>query len=513
MNRAIAATLVVAGIIAALGIGYWMGGYRQPAASPATASTPTPPLERKPLYYRNPMGLPDTSPVPKKDSMGMDYIPVYADEDSNSEPEDKGVVKVSPARVQTLGVKTALAEEKPLEATVRAVGRLEINERAIHEIAPRFDGWIERLFVNASGDPVKKGQPLFTVYSPELVSAYKELAIARELRERIQSADPAAREDAERLAGASLERLKNWDMAANATRTDASHITFSSPVSGTVQEKLAVAGMNFTAGTSLYRIADLSTVWVIADVYEQDLGRVRLGQTAHIGIDAFPDRHFSARVSYLYPTLNAATRTTQVRFDLPNPEGLLRPGMFAHVDIATGGSRPRLTVPASAVIENGSSQVVLIALDEGRFRPQPVETGLRGGDLVEILKGLKAGDRVVTSANFLIDAESNLRASLSDLTPPEAGQSARAAVSYKAVGRLDAVDAKANSITVTHQPIPALKWPSMTMDFNLAAPGLIKGFAPGTPIRFEFEQRGPGEFVITRIEANGSQSGTRAVMP
>jgi Cu(I)/Ag(I) efflux system membrane fusion protein len=262
--------------------------------------------------------------------------------------------------------------------------------------------------------------------------------------------------------------------------------------------------MNFTAGTALYRIADLSSVWVIADVYEQDLDRVRLGQTARIGIDAFPDKHFSARVSYLYPTLNAATRTTQVRFDLPNPGGLLRPGMFAHVDIATGGTRTRLTVPASAVIDNGGSQVVLIALDEGRFKPQPVEIGLRSGDLVEILRGLKAGDRVVTSANFLIDAESNLKAALSDLTPPEPGQSAKAALLYKAVGTLDAVDDKSNSVTITHQPIPALKWPSMTMDFNLATHGLAKGMAPGTPINFEFKQLGPGEFVVTDIQATGA---------
>jgi len=502
LKRAIAASLAAASVIAALGIGYWAGNRHAPAAivnAQSSGESGKPVAgERKPLYYRNPMGLPDTSPVPKKDSMGMDYIPVYA----GDEPDDKGVVRVSPARVQTMGVKTALAEEKTLEATVRAVGRLEIDERAIHDVAPRFDGWIERLYVNATGDAVKKGQPLFTVYSPDLVSTYKELAIARELQQR--ATDPAARASAEHLFAAGQERLKNWDMPAGGGHGDASRMTFTAPVSGIVKEKQALAGMNIKAGMTLFRIADLSTVWVIADVYEQDLERLRLGQAAHIGIDAFPDKTFHARVSYIYPTLNAETRTTQVRFELPNPDGLLRPGMFVHADIDTGGSRPRLTVPASAVIDNGSSRVVLIALDEGRFKPQPVETGLHSGELIEILKGLKAGDRVVTSANFLIDAESNLKAALSDLTPPTPGQSAAAKVAYKAVGILDAVDTAANSVTVTHEPIPALKWPSMTMDFDMAIHGLTRGMAPGTPIRFEFEQRGPGQFVITDIQATGA---------
>ena len=501
MKRSTLAALALPFAGALLVAGYWAGARHAPApgaAQPAAAQAG--PAAKKLLYYRNPMGLPDTSPVPKKDSMGMDYIPVY----EGDEPDDQGVVKVSPERVQTLGVKTALAEEKALESVVRAVGRIEVNERAIREVAPRFNGWIERLYVNANGDPVEKGQPLFSVYSPELVSTYKELALARELQQQTQAADPVAREGIERLAGASQERLKNWDMAADAQRTDASHITFHSPVSGIVLEKKAVAGMNFTAGMTLYRVVDLSTVWVIADVYEQDLERVRLGQTAMVGIDALPERHFTAKVVYLYPTLNAATRTTQVRLELANCNRQLRPGMFVHVDLDTGGARRRLAVPSSAVIDTGSGQLVLIALDAGRFKPQPVKTGVRGGEYVEVLDGLKAGDRVVVAANFLIDAESNLKAALANFSAPETGQAAKAASIYKAVGSLDGIDAGGGTVTVTHEPIPALKWPGMTMDFKLAAPGLVKGMAPGTPIRFEFEQRGPGEFAITRIEATGS---------
>lgn len=503
MKRAPAVALLM--IAGALAIGYWAGKRHAAGVSalPAQTAEPAAPATRKLLYYRNPMGLSDTSPVPKKDAMGMDYLPVYA----GGEADDPGVVKVSPERVQTLGVKTALAEEKILEAGVRAVGRVEINERAIYDVAPRFDGWIERLYVNATGDPVRKGQALFSVYSPELVSTYKELGIARELQQRTREGDPGARERAERLAGASQERLKNWGIATGASQTDTSHVVFSSPATGIVLDKPAVAGMRFMAGTAIYRIVDLSTVWVIADVYEQDLDRVKTGQTAMIGIDAFPDRHFSAKVSYLYPTLNAATRTTQVRMALSNGDRQLRPGMFAHVEIATGGALPRLVVPASALIDTGSRQIVLIALDAGRFKPQPVKVGLRSGDFVEILDGLKAGDRVVVAASFLIDAESNLKEALGNFTAPGAGQTAQPANVFHAVGTLDSIDAKANSVTITHEPIRALKWPGMTMDFDLASADVAKGLVPGTPIRFDFEQRGPGEFVITHIEANsGAES-------
>lgn len=501
MKRLHLAVLIIIVILAALAVGYWAGSMHKPMSTATVGGAAGPPAsnERKILYYRNPMGQPDTSPVPKKDEMGMDYIPVYADDGGGA--DDAGVVKVSPERIQTLGVKTALAEMKSLQATVRAVGRLEINERGIVDVAPRFDGWIEKLHVSAVGDAVGRGQALFTVYSPELVSAHQELDIARELAG--QASDPLAKARAQALSRAGDERLKNWQMSAasltnaGATRIDASHLRFVSPASGIVLEKAAVAGMRFMAGSPMFRIADLSTVWVIADVYEQDLQRIRVGQSAHIGIDALPEQHFKARVSFIYPTLNAATRTTQVRLELPNPGGRLRPGMFAHVDIDTGGAHARLAVPNSALIDTGSRQIVLIAEDGGRFKPQPVKVGLRSGEFIEILEGLKTGDRVVVSASFLIDAESNLKAALANFSAPDKP----AAPAYQATGRLDAIDG--SDVTITHEPIAALNWPRMTMDFQLAKPELIKGVAPGTAIQFEFEQRGPGEFVVTKLTSNG----------
>jgi Cu(I)/Ag(I) efflux system membrane fusion protein len=501
MKPAPLAALVVLLVAAALGAGYWAGRSHLPggAAGASATAQPTQPA-RKPLYYRNPMGLPDTSPVPKKDAMGMDYIPVYA----GDAPDDPGVVKVNPERMQTLGVTTAEVTEQTLAATVRAVGRIDVDERAIHDVAPRFDGWIEKLYVSATGDPVRRGQPLFTVYSPEVVSAYKEVAIAKDL-EASTAADPTARAQAEHLSAAARERLRNWDMAGG--RSGSARVTYSAPVTGVVLDKKAVDGMRFTAGTPLYRIADLSTVWVMADVYEQDLARIRVGQPARVTLDAFPDKTFDAKVAFIYPTLDSATRTTPIRLVLANRDGLLRPGMFAHVDVATGGSAPRLTVPDSAVIDDGDKQVVLLALGDGRFKPQAVKLGLRTENGIEVLDGLAAGDKVVTSANFLIDSESNIRSALAGFAAkPAQAKSAQAKPVhpvYHGRGVLDSVDAEAGLVTISHQPIPVLKWPGMTMDFDLDKPELAKGLKPHEAIRFEFEARGQGEYVVTRIERSG----------
>ncbi|PKO87275.1 MAG: efflux RND transporter periplasmic adaptor subunit [Betaproteobacteria bacterium HGW-Betaproteobacteria-10] len=488
MLSLIAVSLATAG-------GYWVGQRHvgSPELTSKSASTAADgKSERKILYYRNPMGLPDTSPTPKKDSMGMDYIAVY----EGDEPDGEGAVKVSPARLQTLGVKMARAEMQVLDAAVRAVGRVEVNERLIHDISPRFEGWVERLNVSAVGDPVKRGQALFSVYSPELVSAQKELKIAQALTLDTPGADPAARQAAQRLAASARERLDNWQVVAPGGKL-ASRLTFTSPVAGIVLEKKAIEGMRFAPGTAIFRIADLSEVWVIADVYEQDLSRVKLGEMAAINLEAFPGRQFTARITYIYPTVNTATRTTSVRLELPNREGLLRPGMFAHVELATAGNAPRLTVPKSAVIDTGARQLVLRVVGEGKFQPQPVKIGLRGKNAVEIIEGLEAGAEVVVAANFLIDAESNLKAALATFIEP---QTAAAAKRYEAMGSIAAVDVANGTISLNHEAIPALKWPAMTMDFSLADANLVKGLLPGQSVHFSFEDRGNGEFVILSLD-------------
>lgn len=489
----------------AAGGGYWFAQRQQRAEVPVAqgvktgaASAPTSAEggtegERKILYYRNPMGLPDTSPVPKKDPMGMDYTPVYA----NGKTDDDGAVTVSAARVQTLGVKTAEVDFRVVDAAVRASGRIEIDERNQVVVAPRFEGWIERLHVNAVGDQVRKGQPLFTAYSPELQSTGEELRIAERLASQSVTHDPLASESARRLAEATRARLSNLEVAG---QTGARQV-FHAPVSGVVLDKEAIQGKRFAPGDALFRIADLSKVWIIADVYEQDLARVHVGQIAQVTLDAFPGRNFKGRVNYLYPTLDAATRSTRVRLELGNAEGLLRPGMFAQVALTVSDTTPTVVVPTSAIIDDGTRQVVLLALGEGRFKPTPVKLGQNGRNVIEVLEGVKPGDRVVVSANFLIDSESQLKAALANLVEPETrGHAHGGETTYEAEGIFDAIDAQAGSVTISHKDIPALKWPAMTMSFTISDPGLARNIAPGTPIRFVLKANKPNEYVVNSIK-------------
>jgi Cu(I)/Ag(I) efflux system membrane fusion protein len=392
-----------------------------PASAPARASSGG---RGRILYYRNPMGLPDTSPVPRKDSMGMDYIPVYEDE-ANQPP---GTVIVSPERVQMLGVRTEVATERAMTRSIRAVGTVAVDESRLAVVAPRFEGWIQRLLVNQTGQLVRRGQPLFEVYSPELAAAEQEFVIARQAEGAMVHADPAARRSNAGIAAAALTRLRNFDLpdteVARLRRTGAVSrtLTLASPMDGVVLEKAALQGMRFAPGETLYRIVDLSSVWLLADVFEQDLGLVGPGQEASITMTAYPDRRFTGTVTFVYPTLNATTRTGRVRIEISNPEQLLRPEMYATVEIAAPlGAAPVVAVPDSAVLDSGTRQAVLVERAPGRYEPRAVVVGRRANGQVEIRSGVAAGEKVVAGANFLIDAESNLRAALQSFAaPPQA---------------------------------------------------------------------------------------------
>ena len=401
----LAVALILAGVIAAL---------------PPVAMTAE---QGRILYYRNPMGLPDVSPTPKQDSMGMDYIPVYEGEATGGDS-----ISISPQKVQKLGVRTEPAQRRILSRPVRAVGMIAPDERRLFIVAPRFEGWIERLLVNTTGQTVKRGETLMAVYSPALITAQREYLLAGQ---DLRSPDPnlpaplaqrreSDRERVSQLTETALQRLRNWEISEDQIERlrregkPQENLLLKSPADGVVLEKTAIQGMQFVAGAALYRIADLSMLWLIVDVFEQDLNLVRPGQDAHITVNAFPGEEFHGRVAFIYPTLNAQTRTAQVRIELPNPQGRLRPAMYASVHLAAGsGNQPVLTVPASAVLHSGIRQAVLVELGEGRYQPREVRLGLRGDDHVQVLEGLSDGERVVTSANFLIDAESNLRAALS----------------------------------------------------------------------------------------------------
>jgi Cu(I)/Ag(I) efflux system membrane fusion protein len=367
------------------------------------------------LYYRNPMGLPDTSPIPKRDAMGMDYIPVYANDIASD-----GLVKISLDKVQKLGVKTEQVSSRVLSKTVSAVGQFQVDERRQQTVTTKFEGYIEKLYVNATGQPVGRGQPLMEVYSPELVSAQEEYLIAWNGRQMLKYGTEDSVVGVSQMADGALKRLRNWDISdaqlqrlqrdGKATRT----LTIYSPSSGVVLEKTAVQGMRFMPGETLFKITDLSSIWLLADVFEQDLSLVHVGQNVKINVDAYPEKELTGKVAFIYPTINSETRTAKVRVELANQGGMLRPDMFAKVQLVGGDTKSRLlAVPDSAVIDSGKLQVVLIQRSEGLFEPREVKLGKRNDGYTEVLNGLVEGDVVVVSANFLIDAESNLKAALS----------------------------------------------------------------------------------------------------
>jgi Cu(I)/Ag(I) efflux system membrane fusion protein len=378
-------------------------------AAPRPAQAPAPsgqPADRgRILYYRNPMGLPDTSPVPKKDPMGMAYLPVYENEAADA---GAGVVTVAPGRLQVLGVRTAPVESRPtLTRTVRATGTVQFDERRMAVVTTRVAGWIEHLDVAATGDPVRRGQALAEIYSPDLVASEEEYLVAVHLGSG--------------LATGSLQRLQALGVPeaeiARLRRTNrvAQRISVLAPADGVVTEKMVVEGTRVGPDQPLYKTASLSPVWLIAEVQEQDLGAVRPGEKAQASFVAYPGRAFGGTVDFIYPSLSAETRTGRVRIVMPNPDQALRAGMYAEVSIqapAGAASGPVLVVPASAVLDSGTRQVVLVEKGEGRFEPRPVRIGAQGDGETQVLDGLKAGERVVVGANFLIDSESNLRAAL-----------------------------------------------------------------------------------------------------
>lgn len=455
MNRT--AVIFVAAVVAATagGLGYWWGTSRaQPQAANDARAT-----QRKPLYYRNPMGLPDTSPVPKKAPDGMDYVPVYAEDAAGAEkpkgrilyyrnpmglqdtspvpkkdpmgmdyipvyegeaPEGGGqVLRISADKVQKLGVKTEPASLRALAPTIRAVATIQADERRLHTVAPKFEGWIQKLHVNATGQAVARGQPLMDVYSPDLVAAQQEYLIAVKGVGSVRGAAPEVEASMRELRENALVKLRNWDISEAELRRlqdedkPRQFVTLRSQANGVVLEKMAVEGKRFMSGDVLFQIADLSSVWLLADVFEQDLGSVRPGQTATIRISAYPDTPFTGRVTFIYPTVTPETRTAKVRIEMPNPGGRLKPSMYAAVEIAAGrGEEKVLAVPDSAVLDTGTRQVVIVRRGEGAFEPRAVTLGRRADGYVEVREGLRDGDNVVVSANFLIDAESNLKAAL-----------------------------------------------------------------------------------------------------
>ncbi|KRQ95701.1 cation transporter [Bradyrhizobium jicamae] len=364
-----------------------------------------PPAGRKIKYYRNPMGLPDVSPTPKKDSMGMDYIPVYEGEDN-----DDGSVKVSPGKIQRTGVKSELAARRVIRTTVRAPGTIQLDERRVSVIAMRAESYVQKVADVTTGAHVVKGQPLMEIYSPAVSSAAAEY---------ISTLNSKVTGGAEGSYGrGSRQRLMNLDVpeaaivAIEKGRNVPIGIEWTSPRDGIVLERNVVEGMRAQPGETLFRIADHSVMWAMIDVAERDLGAMAVGQRAIVRARGFPGREFAGKINVIYPAITRETRTARVRVELSNPDLLLIHDMYVDAEIETGSGTAVLAVPESSVMDTGSRQAVLVDKGEGRFEPREVKLGHRGEGYVEIREGLADNDPVVTSANFLIDAESNLKAAL-----------------------------------------------------------------------------------------------------
>ncbi|UVC06844.1 efflux RND transporter periplasmic adaptor subunit [Rhizobium sp. TH2] len=361
------------------------------------------PSGRKVLYYRNPMGLPDSSPVPKKDSMGMDYIAVF-----EGEADDSGAIKVSPGKLQRMGVRSVQASLSPIVRRLRVPGTVTLDERRVRMVAMRTDAFIETVSDVTTGDRVREGQPLFQFFSKDIAAAAAELVTHQESSAK----------------GGAL-KLRNFGLSEDAvegirrSRKVPDRLDFDAPVSGVVLERIAMPGMMAETGQTLFRIADTSRIWVVAEVPESQLGAVADGAKASVTVRSLPGRTFAGTVAVIYPEIRTETRTAKVRVELDNEDGALRANMFADVAIDGGKDQAVVAVPDTAVVDTGERQVVFVDLGDGRFEPRAVKVGLRGRNEVEITEGIKPGDRVVVSGNFLLDAESNLTSALNAMTSDE----------------------------------------------------------------------------------------------
>jgi len=376
------------------------------------------------LFYRNPMNPEVTSPTPTKDAMGMDYVPVYAEAD-----EPKGSVKIDAVTVQNIGVRTAIAKRSILSHIVRAVGRVAYDEERIVRLHPKTEGWIETLRVDKTGQQVKKDQDLLSIYSPQLVAGQQEYILAlNNLKVLEKSPIEDIRRGAEELVSSSRERLKLLDVPAHQLH-DLTHdrnikksLHIHTPADGIVINIGAREGQYVTPETELYMIADLSKVWVYADIYEYELPWVKVGDPVEMQLAGVPGRIFNGHLAFIYPYAEAKTRTIKVRLVFDNAEFLLKPELFADVTIYAGKQADAVVIPSEAVIRSGAKTQVFVVRGAGKFEPREITVGLLSNNEIAVLDGLKEGEEVVTSAQFLIDSESKLREATAKMMEPSTPQ-------------------------------------------------------------------------------------------
>lgn len=447
--------------------------------------------ESKPLYWVAPMDSNYRRDKPGKSPMGMDLIPVYEENDGGS--ASPGAIKISPEVVNNLGVRYAQVSQQILSTEIKTVGYINYDEDLLSHIHPRVEGWIEKLYIKAEGDPLTRGQPLYELYSPSLVSAQEEflLALSRKNRQLIRAA--RARLQALQIPDSLIQKLEKQKQVSQT-------ITFYSPRDGFVDNLNIREGFFVKPGTMLMSIGELKKVWVEAEIFERQVSFVKAGMPAEMQLDYLPGKNWQGKVDYIYPKLDAKTRTVKLRLVFDNQDGFLKPNMFAQVLIHGQAERKSMVVPKQAVIRTGRQDRVVVALDEGRFKSVEVNLGMQNESSVEILSGLKDDDKVVVSAQFLIDSESSKTSDFMRMTPL-----VTEAESANATGKINSIDQQKQLVNISRGPIEKWNRPAATMDFLVDNNIELRNFSVAQSIAFTFEIR-DGEFVIVAMSDDGSNN-------
>lgn len=468
------AVLIGAGISAS-GL-YFFGNSTEPEVISA---------EKKPLYWVAPMDSNYRRDAPGLSPMGMDLVPVYSEGADNNQ-DGPGAVTISPAVVNNLGVRTAKVQLKALQSEVKTVGYVQYNQDQLVHIHPRVEGWIETLYVKAAGDQVKQGEPLYTLYSPQLVNAQEEFVLAVDRNNTVLIRAAKARLKALNVSDGFVERLQvNKKVMQN--------ITFYARQSGVVDELNVREGFYVKPGTSMMSIAQLDEVWVEAEVFERQAQLIEVGLPVTMTLDYIAGQSWRGKVDYIYPTLDAKNRTLRVRLRFNNQDHQLKPNMFAQVSIHAKAAEQQLIVSKEAVIRTGSQDRVVIALGEGRFKSVAVELGRSDSHNAVILAGVKADDEVVTSAQFLLDSESSKSSDFKRMQTPEA------ITSVWGKGVVNSVMAGHRMVNISHDPIEELDWPSMKMDFTVADSVDFQALQAGQTLHFELTKKTDSSYMISGI--------------
>ncbi|MCR9387260.1 efflux RND transporter periplasmic adaptor subunit [Vibrio metoecus] len=458
----------------------------------AMASTADSKGANEPLYWVAPMDPNYKRDKPGKSPMGMDLIPVYA-EDLASSNDKQGTVKIDPAVENNLGVKTAQVELSKLSPRIETVGYIAFDESQLWQTNVRVAGWVEKLYINAVGEQVQKGDVLFTFYSPELVKAQEELL-------------NAVRTGREGLVKGATERLSSLGV----DREQINQVIRRGKASQTIEVKAlangVIASLNIREGgylspaQAVISAGPLNEVWVDAEVFERQTHWLNKGSQASMTLDALPGQEWQGKVDYVYPILDPKTRTLRMRLKFANPNGELKPNMFANITLQPVSDSKVLTVPKSAVIRSGGMTRVVLAEGEGKYRSARIEIGREANDKVEVLQGLKQTDRIVTSAHFMLDSESSQTADLSRINGVEAPTE-----TAWAKGEITDVMANHGMLTINHQPVSQWNWPAMTMNFNVAKSVDLSGLKKGQPIEFKMQKNDSGQYEIIDVKASDSQ--------